>query len=192
MSLPDYMITDRERRPVGISILSILHILGGVLLAGLMVASPFIFSREPEIAARLSDMGIPLVLLYVGILFLTVLTLGSGIGMWIGAKWGWYLGLLYNMYSTIRNLFALLHVYLLVDPTAAEEMGASSRGPEYYYFKFAVRAVIHSLILLYFFKGNVVNYFGIKDRNNWKILLVEFAVCIGIAYTVAFWSAMIS
>jgi hypothetical protein len=85
-------------------------------------------------------------------LFLAILAIASGVGMWTGAKWGWYLGSFYYMYSVIRCIFAIVNVYLLFDQLPADEVTAMSRGPAYHYFKFGGRAVIHALIFLYFFK----------------------------------------
>jgi hypothetical protein len=190
MSLPDYMVAARSARPLGISILSVLHFLGGVVLLILAAAFPILTANKPEIAEGMAAVGIPLPLLIAGIVFLAVLAIGSGIGMWIGAKWGWYLGSFYYMYSVVRNILAFLNVYLLVDQMPAAEVAAMTRGPEYHYFKFGGRVVIHALIFLYFFKGNVVEHFGLKDTSGWKVLLIEFGICVGIVAAISLWSSV--
>ena len=177
MSTTDYITPPR---PLGISILSILHFVGGVALAVLAAVLPMIAAGQPEIAETLATIGLPLPLLIAGIFFLAALAIGSAVGMWIGARWGWYLGSFYYVYSIIRNLLAIVTVYYLAAELKAEDFGAS-RGPDYHYFKFGVRALIHALIYIYFFKSNVLEYFRLTQVSVVKVILVELAICIAIA-----------
>ncbi|MEX2309687.1 MAG: hypothetical protein WD738_19095 [Pirellulales bacterium] len=188
MSLPDYMISARMQRPLGIAILSVLHFIGGVGLVVLTVAFPIIASRKPEVAEGMAAIGLPLPLLVAGMLFIAVLAIGSAVGMWKGAKWGWYLGSFYYVYSIVRNLSAIVSVYLLFDQMPVEEVAAMQRGPEYHFWKFGLRTVVHALIFLYFFKENVLEYFGLRDVNRLKVVLIEFGICIGTAVAVSLWN----
>jgi hypothetical protein len=88
MSIPDYMVVQRHPRPIGIAILSVLHILGGVLLAIAAVAFIVVFQSDPRLVEMLSKAGITMPLLAAGIIFLAVLGTASGIGMWVGPKMG--------------------------------------------------------------------------------------------------------
>lgn len=178
MSLPEYMAPSR---PLGIAILSVLHCIGGVILAVLAVAFPVFAAKEPELREVLSSIGVPFPLLIVGIVVLVALTLGSGIGMWIGAKWGWYLGSFYYVYSVIRSILAIYNTHLLFETLPPDEVAAMPRGIEFYYFKFGFRAVVHALIYLYFFKVNVLEYFGLKEISRWKVVVIESGICVAIA-----------
>lgn len=187
--MPDYL---RPPRPVGISILSVLHFLGGAALAVLAGVLPMMAARKPEIAETLATIGMPLPLLIAGILFLASLAIGSAVGMWIGAKWGWYLGSFYYVYSVIRNLLAIVSVYLLVGQLKPEELADAHRGPEYHYLKFSIRAVIHTLIYVYFFKRNVLEYFGLTQISVLKVVVIELVICSSIAIAFSFLGAMSS
>ena len=148
-------------RPLGIFILSILHFVGGVAFLAMGVAFPFLASDKPE-AKNLTAVFAQAEII-AGILFLAVLAIGSGVGMWIGAKWGWGFGVFYYACGVIRSLFALLGAYLLFDKLPAEEIADMAREPGYYYFKYGGRAVVHALVMMYFFKGSVLDYFGFEE-----------------------------
>jgi hypothetical protein len=81
--------TDRsDVRPLGIAILSVLHILGGLLMAALGI---FLASRFDE-EARRSIFGLaPLILSPV----LALLTIGIAVGLWRAKKWAWWLATFY-------------------------------------------------------------------------------------------------
>ncbi len=75
-------------RPVGVSILAALHLVGGVLLFG---AQFLVFANLEAIEESLRVIGISPVLLIIGATFLALLSIASGVGMWMGTKWGWWL-----------------------------------------------------------------------------------------------------
>ncbi len=141
-------------RPVGVSILAVLHLIGGILLFG---AQFLLFANLQAMGESLRSIGIPPVLLIIGVMFLAVLAIASGVGMWMGTKWGWWLASFYYVYSIFRNCSALLTVF-----TIADQLEGDSRGPEYYMTKHGVRIIVHLLLFLYFFNGNVLAFFGME------------------------------
>ena len=155
-------------RPVGVSILSALHIVGGVLLLGLQV---FMLAKLDEVSKGLSDAGIPPALLIMGMLLLAGIALASGIGMWLGTRWGWWCATFYYVYSIARHANAFLTVSAF-----AEDLEGSSRGPGYYYAKFGGRVLFHFLLLLYFFKSNVLQYFGMEHVRKIKAVGILIAI----------------
>jgi hypothetical protein len=169
---PERGATDR---PVGVSILAVLHIGGGILLFG---AQFLLFANLAAIGESLRSIGIPPLLLIIGVMFLAVLTIASGVGMWIGAKWGWWLASFYYVYSIFRNGSAVLTVISMAD-----QLDGGSRGPEYYMIKHGGRIIVHFLLLLYFFKGNVLEYFRLTTLNKATAIGILAGICI--AMTVA-------
>ena len=99
--------TMKPIRPLGISILSWLHILGG---AGAGIAMLFLGSQSanPEaqesVAATGISSGLPV---FVAVL-LCALSFACGVGMWTGRLWGWYLGSFYWMYTILKSVNALI------------------------------------------------------------------------------------
>jgi len=181
----DYLAA--RNRPIGIILLSILHLAGGLLLFAILVAV-YLLSHDDKLQEALDSVGIPLPMLLAGIGFLGLLGVASGIGMLRGKKWGWYLGSFWYAYAIIRNAAALITVYGLSAEIAAAE---TARGPGFYYFKFSMRIFISALILLYFFKANVRAYFGLQQTPLWKPVAVELAASLGIAVAASLGAGML-
>jgi hypothetical protein len=128
-----------------------------------------------EALEPLRTFGLSPVLVAIATASLALLGVSSGIGMWVGRKWGWWLGSFYYVYSVARNASALLTISALED-----ELAGGTRGPEYYYVKYGGRVVVHFLILLYFFRGNVLRYFALENLPKWKAVSTLIAVCAAI------------
>jgi hypothetical protein len=172
-----------RQRPLGISILAILHFGGGILLGALQFP---LLANFDELQGPLRTVGLAPVLLVIGVGFLALLAIAAGVGMWLGRKWGWWLGTFYYVYAIARNAAALVTV-----ANMADELAAGPHGPGYYYVKHAGRIVVHLLILLYFFKGNVLHYFGLEKLSKWKSISALVGVCLAIVgvFTVVAWFA---
>jgi hypothetical protein len=162
----------RASRPMGVSILAVLHLIGGVILFGVQF---LLFANLDAMQEPLRTIGVPPALLIAAVMFLAVLTIASGVGMWKGARWGWWLAAFYYMYSIFRNASALLTLYALSD-----QLEAGTRSPDYYLLKHSVRIVIHFLLFLYFFKANVLAFFQLQGLNRAKAAGMLVAVCIAI------------
>ena len=176
----EYMAGQPFLRPVGISVLSGLHIVAGILgaISAVLLANQFRNNLEGREAA--SAMGIPPSLYVLSVVFLVALALVSGIGMLTGKKWGWHLGSFAYLYTVLLNLNALLTLPTLFSSLSAEEIAQLSRNPQYYYVKYSVRLVMSFLIYRYFFKGNVRAFFDLSEQKRWKPVLVQIGVCIGV------------
>lgn len=168
----------KNRRPVGIAILSWLHIVGGVLGAIMLVVFLPMMRSRPEASEALSLIGIPPSLLLIAMVFLVLLACLSGIGMWTGKWWGWMLGSFYYAYGIVRNVCAIVMISGLLGSLAPEDLAEMARGPAFYYVKYGARIIVHSLLYLYFFKTNVRRYFGRSPKKRWVPALAQFALCI--------------
>ncbi|OYP29472.1 hypothetical protein CGZ80_25070 [Rhodopirellula sp. MGV] len=123
----------------------------------------------------LRTIGIPPALLIAGVMFLAILTIASGVGMLMGTKWGWWLAAFYYVYSIFRNCSALLAIVAMAD-----QLEGGTRGPDYYMIKHGGRIVVHLLLLMYFFKGNVLEFFGHETLSKLKAVGILVGICIAI------------
>lgn len=165
---PDYMqIRDR---PLGVTILSILHVLGGLMMLPLLAA---LFANSEEAQKPLQELGLPFELLVAGMCFLAISSLLSGVGLFLGRKWGWWLAAFYYVYSIVRHGNALLLTYEL-----AELDGGGGRGIGYHRAKFVARIVVAVLVLVYLFRGRVLDYFRFEPGGKLKRLGIVIGVCI--------------
>jgi hypothetical protein len=172
-----------KQRPVGVTILSILFLIGAVLLTGITAFAVFAVAsgddRVRQISESLATFGMPISLLAFGVALLVALSWASGIGMLLGTKWGWYCGSFWYAYAIMRNLNALWFLYGMPETLTTEMSSSSSRGPEHYYIKYSGRLIVSCLIYLYFFKANVREHFGLSSASGWKAVFLEFGLCVG-------------
>jgi len=176
---------EEKKRPVGISILAVLNIVGGVLGAIVGIFLVIQLGKNPEVQQGLAMIGLPPALLKVAYFLIFGLAIASGIGMWKGRKWGWYLGSFSYMYSIVRNANALVTLPLLMNSIPPEDLANMDRDPSYYYVKHGSRVIVSFLVYLYFFKGNVREFFSLTEQKKWKPILAEIGICIGIAAVVS-------
>jgi len=165
------------KRPVWVSVLAVLHFVGGFVYLG----TQFIFLANLNvIEPTLHTFGMTSGLMIFALMVLAILSIASGIGMWIGVKWGWWLGAFYYIYSIFRNASAVL---MVISMTNVLEVG--SREPEYYLIKHSGRIVLHFLIFLYFFKGNVLEFFHLEGLSKPKAIGIMVGICIVISAVVS-------
>jgi len=167
----------RRGRPVGIAVLAVLHFGGGILLGAMQL---FMLPKLDEFEEPLRSAGLSPLLLLIGITFLALLGIAAAIGMWFGRKWGWWLATFYYVYAMARNIWALVLIARLHD-----DLGNGGRGPEDYYFKHLGRIVVHALILVYFFRANVLSYFGLERLSKWTAMTVLVWACLVVCGMVA-------
>ncbi len=166
----------RQGRPKGISVLAILHVGGGIVGLLLVPVLLFQFLTGRGLALGANQLGLSPSLLILAYLFLFSLATLSGIGMWRGTWWGWHLGSFYYLYGLARAGGALVHlpdIFGAIPPEAIEDL---KKGPEFYAIKYGGRAVIHSLIYLYFFRAHVRKFFGVSAMRRWNPFLTHTAI----------------
>lgn len=152
---------ERGRRPIGIWILSGLHV-----LLGLLFVSAVCFLVWQAIVDVDFRPGPPLSLMVVLIGIFGALSLGSGIGMWLGAKWGWWLGSFVYVWAAVGSA---VQIPLYVWNFGAQAITDNPRLLQ----ERAITLVISSLIALYFFKSSVRDFFGLRSlRMGFALLLL--------------------
>lgn len=155
-------------RPRGVTLLSILAFVGGVALVALLLILP---TTEPEkFAEQLEAMATPRWLFYAGVGFLAMLSLASGVGMWIGATWGWWVATFYFVYAVVRAATVLISISEIAEAAPPEEFDIQNA-----YLKYGVRTLVNTALVAYFFRDRVMGYFGLRGFPKWKALCAVVA-----------------
>jgi hypothetical protein len=170
-----------DSRPRGITLLAWLHLVGGALAPIVTVFLIFVINRNPEGQAVFGRFGISPILVYLGIVILGALGFASGLGMLRGKTWGWHLGSFYYVYAILRNTNALVMILYIMSRATAEELAGMSHGPNYYVSKHGIRIIVSGLIYTYFYKMNVLQFFGLSERPKWKMITVEVCIAVIVA-----------
>lgn len=153
------------KRPTFISILAFFQFLGGIGLFLLLITS--------DMTPLASILNISNVNMFIPISILGVMSLGAAIGMWKGKRWGWYLGAIVFCYAIFRNGYALSQVIGM-----SNIIETSGESTDSYFIKYVGRVIINGLVLLYFFKANVIEYFQVTNLRDWKKVGIVVGVTI--------------
>lgn len=152
-----------RRRPVGIVLVALVHLVNGVFIAGqraYMLVNVYSTSEGPV------TMSGPFKAMLFGEVTITVVAIASAVGLYIGAKWGWWLGAFHWTWRISREVLLPLVATVLA--------GLSSEfvnGAHIDIFRTISPLVIQGLLLLYFFHGSVLSYFGLTAIwKMWAIL----------------------
>lgn len=157
------------KRPAGITALSVLLAISGAAGLALQFAS---FGTINEFLSQLGVLGF---ILQASITLVSGLSLASGVGLWLGKRWGWWLALFYMAYAISRNANALLSINGITD---AFDMEAANTGS--YYFKHGIRILWYGLLLKYLCGDTAGDYFKVESLHKGKALLIVFGICAAI------------
>jgi hypothetical protein len=153
------------QRPVGIAILAGLNLVNGAWIGGhrlLTLADVYLgpggsatFSGSYKVAA-------------FGDFFFAFVAVVSGIGLFVGAKWGWWLGGFHWSSRICREVLIPISATLLADQSVS-----SMSDDRFYFSKVSGALAIQSLILLYMFQRSVLEYFGLGSlRKVWALIKI--------------------
>jgi hypothetical protein len=121
-------------------------------------------------------LGIPAAILQGAIGFLGLLGVVGAVGMWLGKRWGWWLALFFFAYAITRNVNVLISIRGI-----SEQFGVPASDQGANYAKYGIRVLWNALLMVYLCGETAVTFFfGMKNVNKWKAVLLVFAVCIGI------------
>ena len=162
-------------RPLGVSILSVLHIIGGalaLLMTPLLVVG---FMRGGDEAAQVFErFGFTPAVILVAIGLLGALALASGVGMWMGRAWGWRLATFYYANRIVTNAAAA--VTFATNDELQTLMAEAERPVSYYVTKHAVRGAFSVWFLLYLLSGRPVRFFGVAGSRRWMAMTLGVVV----------------
>ncbi|HUE70070.1 MAG TPA: hypothetical protein VMP01_04205, partial [Pirellulaceae bacterium] len=155
-----------RRRPIGISIPSVLHLAGGLAFGALWMW----ISNFDDNEQWLAEIGLSVpAFMAIGAVF-TVLAVASGIGMWLGAKWAWWLASFYYFSMLLGNLCEML----LILPLKARLLDLDEIGLEA--ARLGMRTVILFLFVTYLFRSKVLEYFGLASMRKLKAIGILFGI----------------
>ncbi len=146
-----------HKRPTGISVLAILFVISGT---GILILQILFVRRFGEVSEMI---GVSPWYYYLSVGYLGLLYLFSGILMWKGDRRGWWLGAYSQLYGILRSANVLLTI-----PSLIEQYGMPSADISTHYTKHLIRIVLYLLIFLYFYKTNVLAYFGLTGISRAK------------------------
>ena len=166
----------KNPRPKGISILSVLYIIGAVIAVIVLLFQP------QANLDKIDYKGVTPTSIYLTMGFLLAFVLLTTAGMWFGKKWGWWLGSFIVLFSITKNVYAITMI-----PSVAEHYRLVPTDVAELYIKHIGRVIIQPLILLYYFRESVVNYFSVGSINPW----VRFLILIGMVFVAYFMLALV-
>lgn len=147
------MIMGEEPRPIGVTLLALLHIVGG-LIGGLMVLLAFLTRNISDFSA--SILGIPMWLAVIPLIVAMTLGFIAGFGLWSGRAWGWWMAVIYYTYSIMRNAGTVLLALML---TQGQE--SATIDVHRFVYKHGGRVLIDTLIMLYLFRRSILDFFDL-------------------------------
>jgi hypothetical protein len=169
--------TTKPIRPLGIAILSWLHIIGGA--SGAAVLLLMCYSANPNSHEALATTGMSAGVTFVaGLSF--ALSFICGVGLWTGRLWGWYLGSFSWIYSALDSLNALIPMPSLTSTPASHDATTMPHGPVFYFVTYGTRVVVGLFIYSYFFKSNVRSFFAVSEARKWNTFLPEVGIALAI------------
>lgn len=166
----DPEIHESTERPLGISILSVLHLLGAMLLTGTTV---LLCLSMVSAYTELTPIGEEFILAVAATATLTVLGFAAAVGMWRGMAWGWRIATFYYVYAIFRNGNAIVSTALITD-----ELNVTGTDISMLYVKHGTRIAVQALLLLYMFKPKVLNFFHLEEINKGVAIGIHVAICL--------------
>jgi hypothetical protein len=154
-------------RPLGVAILAILHGLAGIALGAMLVV---LIANASENLEWFDQKGFPFAWFSAFSAVFVLLALASGIGMWRGAKWSWWLAAFYYFFMLFSDICQLL----LMTPlkVATEDYD----GALVIIVRQGLGAVICFALLRYLFNANVLRYFGLSALRKLRALGILFGL----------------
>ncbi|MFO8055964.1 MAG: hypothetical protein R6V10_01535 [bacterium] len=157
------------KRPIGVIILAALHILGGLAMTLGLVAA----LRGDAGSAGNAFQGGPPGYVLGTIALMSAVNLAAGAGLIMGRNWGWCLSLFFLVLLALRNVEGLLLVPVFSQFRTAEEINAA-------YSSYVVALLVQGLIMVYYFRSNVLEFFGLEDSSRPR--LAVWVVLAAMAY----------
>jgi len=165
----------QPRRPIGVAVLSLLHVLGGLAIGGLIAFLAISQSWRSESPATFPPMWI--VITAGGVL--AALGIACGIGMWVGTKWSWWLAAFYYVSMSMSESLRVL-VFLPIKWSSLDE-----EDIQVDFAVHGVRATIFLLLAAYIFKGNVRRFFDLGTLSKLKAIAILVAITLALAFAFA-------
>jgi len=157
-----------KKRDGLITLLAVLHVISGcwrLYQENRIVGMYVHYSLHPDSNVRL--MGPPLPLLALGNLTILFI-LAAGVGLWLNAKWGWWLtGFVYS-YAVTQAIYMIVMSFIRKDEL--QQLGISFDLQPY-----QRNLVIYSLLFCYLQTNRVLKSFGLPEsaQFRWKSIAMQ-------------------
>jgi hypothetical protein len=168
------------RRPLGVLILSGLH-----LLVGLLFLLMFVLVAWLVFGGRPTSRGLPIWVVLSLFAFIILLALATGVGLWRGSRWGWWLTAFFYVWAALSAVPEVVFLWWRFEWNI--ELLALVLPQKLILF------AIHVAILLYLFKGTVRGFCKVKSVPVLTALtvlsviaLIFVAATIGLSYSQSF------
>ena len=148
-------------RPVGVTILALLFLITGVGLVALLATA------WPTLLDGLGQIGVSAPMLLYSLILPTILGFVAGVGLWIGRPWGWWAATVASLLNIVRNVQGLVVLLGLV-----QALDGLSEAATMALVRDAASVIGQSLLLAYFFKGNVLAFCQVGGGSRWRLLLL--------------------
>ncbi|MBY0586386.1 hypothetical protein K2X85_04375 [bacterium] len=164
-------------RPVGVTLFAFLFGTSGV---GWLFVMTLFVSKVDKFEAAGEQIGIPAWAVFVGILFVAFLYISAAIGAWKGTLWGWWITVFALVYSIVRDLSRIITLQYL----SAQLDGDNDRFSKGV-VTITVRILLTILIIAYFQRRHVLQYFGLQNRSMFWAIPRLASVALGVAIVLA-------
>jgi len=180
-------MTQRWERPFGIALLSLFYLAGAIFTVVLWVWGASVFG-DPRFTQRMAAFDAPGVQRNIAYGITTVLGLAPAVGLWIGARWGWYLGSFYKALGIVRSFvnFYLVREYL--NSLKAQGFQISPAG---YITSYGIPTFILLMVAViywYYFRANVRQFFGISHTRKWPVVAIQLFLAVDVMLALVAWS----
>lgn len=153
-------------RPLGITILAVLHSLGGFLF---LLGFSFLFTETVH-DTTINGIAIRPVLAMAWVTTFAVLFISSGVGMAWGATWAWWI-------ATIYYWLSLLSIVIQLGFNLLNSIGMGN-VVSFHLTQSGVPLVVLGSLLGYCFRTNVLAYFRLDSWSKKKLFGVLLAAAI--------------
>lgn len=162
-------------RPKGITVLSVLNIIAGLVVLVFTIATTIIVNPFDGIIDYTIIYSIALKTILYGIV-----PLALAIGMMRGSRWSWWVAGFFYLYYIARNVFGILEVvqnhdlYMNID-------GGFGR----YISREVLRVAFGAIVYMYLISDDVINFFKVKISSRWRatgVILGSVLIMSGVYY----------
>jgi len=163
-TFPDEQVIGQPTsRPIGISILAVLHVLGGLLFGAL---AAFLITQLDQTGTIIGWM-----VLIVGPP-LTILAIATGVGLWRGQKWAWWVATLYYFQFVVGGVFILVTIVIM----CLVLQGPLTERRQELLIQHVGRILIFAPLTWYMMKRSSFAFFGFQRLTRLRALSILGAI----------------
>ena len=164
-SVVDAKSLSASDRPIGIVLLALVHLANALSIAGnrvFILVKVYSASQGP---ITISAFSASYKVMLFGEVLIVVVAITSAVGLFVGAKWGWWLAAFHWTWRIAREVLIPLSALILTGLSNNAETEVTLDFAEMF-----VPVILQSLLLLYLFKENVLEFFRFDSLSKpWAI-----------------------